>query len=138
MSSIVIFSIWHNDTSVWKVTKNRRFKMSLSGYLKIYTDGSRILHTLLVKHYNDLLDRQRSERGKDEVTYFYDMLGTFFVYTLGKSSKLWVLHKNDLIFAYLVIHKLVTNQIYIFSNLGLLFKISQFNGRMLQKPSKYD
>ena len=37
----------------------------------IHTDGSRILHTLLVKHYNDLLDRQSSEQGKDEVTYFY-------------------------------------------------------------------
>ena len=35
------------------------------------TDGCNILHTLLVKHYNDLLDRQSSERGKDEVTYFY-------------------------------------------------------------------
>ena len=35
------------------------------------TDGSRILHTLLVKHYNDLFDRQSSERGKDEVTYVY-------------------------------------------------------------------
>ena len=35
------------------------------------TDGNNILHTLLVKHYNDLLDRQSSERGKDEVTYFY-------------------------------------------------------------------
>ena len=31
-----------------------------------YTDGRKTLHTLLVKHYNDLLDRQR-----DEVTYFY-------------------------------------------------------------------
>ena len=36
-----------------------------------YTDGSRILHTLLVKHFNTLLDRLSSERGKDEVTYFY-------------------------------------------------------------------
>ena len=35
------------------------------------TDGSRILHALLVKHYNDLLDRQSSKWGKDEVTYFY-------------------------------------------------------------------
>ena len=74
-----------------------------------YTDGSRILHTLLVKHYNDLLDNQSSEQGKDEVTYFY--VGDVFVYTLGlsmpifkkkcsrrflgKCSKLWVLHKND-------------------------------------------
>ena len=36
----------------------------------IHTDGSRILHTLLEKHYNDLLDNQSSEQGKDEVTYF--------------------------------------------------------------------
>ena len=28
------------------------------------------LHTLLEKHYNDLLDNQSSEQGKDEVTYF--------------------------------------------------------------------
>ena len=44
------------------------------------TDGNNILHTLLVKHYNDLLERQSSEQGKDEVSYFY-VLGTFFVYT---------------------------------------------------------
>ena len=45
------------------------------------TDGSRILHTLLVKHYNDLLYKQSSERGKDEVTYFYD--GDIFCIHLG-------------------------------------------------------
>ena len=45
------------------------------------TDGSNILHTLLVTHYNDLLERQSSERGQDEVSYFY--VGDFFVYTLG-------------------------------------------------------
>ena len=45
------------------------------------TDGSRILHTLLVKHYNDLLDRQSSERGKNEVTYFY--VGDVFCIHLG-------------------------------------------------------
>ena len=45
----------------------------------LHTDGSRILHTLLVKHYNDLLDKQSSERGKDEVTYFYvgDVFGIY-------------------------------------------------------------
>ena len=37
----------------------------------IYTDGNKILHTLLLKHYNDLLDKQSSERSRDEVTYFY-------------------------------------------------------------------
>ena len=30
-----------------------------------------MFHTLLVKHYNDLLERQSSERVKDEVSYFY-------------------------------------------------------------------
>ena len=29
------------------------------------------LHTLLVKHYNDLIDRLSSGRGRDEVSYFY-------------------------------------------------------------------
>ena len=29
------------------------------------------LHTLLVKYFNDLLGRQSSERGRDEVTSFY-------------------------------------------------------------------
>ena len=36
-----------------------------------YTDGCKMLHTILVKHYNDLLETQRSEQGKDEVTFFY-------------------------------------------------------------------
>ena len=45
------------------------------------TDGSKTLHTLLVKHYNDLLDRQGSERGRDEVTYFY--VGGVFCIHLG-------------------------------------------------------
>ena len=35
------------------------------------TDGNNILHTLLVKHYSDLLERHSSERDKDEVSYFY-------------------------------------------------------------------
>ena len=30
-----------------------------------------LLHTLSVKYYNDLLSRQNSERGRDEVTFFY-------------------------------------------------------------------
>ena len=47
--------------------------MYLQTSAKLYT------HTLLVKQYNDLLDRQSSERGKDEVTYFY--VGDVFVYT---------------------------------------------------------
>ena len=47
----------------------------------IHTDGSKILHTLLVKHYNDLLERQSSERGKDEVSNFY--VGDVFCIHLG-------------------------------------------------------
>ena len=45
--------------------------MSIEYNHLLSTDGKRILHALLVKHYNDLLDSQSSERGKDEVTYFY-------------------------------------------------------------------
>ena len=49
----------------------------------LHTDGSRILHTLILKHYNDfdLLDRLNSERGKDEVTYF--SVGDVFCIHLG-------------------------------------------------------
>ena len=46
-----------------------------------YTDGNNILHTPLVKHFNDLLERQSSERGKDEVSYFY--VGDVFCIHLG-------------------------------------------------------
>ena len=35
------------------------------------TDAEISLHALQVKYYNDLLGRQSSERGMDEVTYFY-------------------------------------------------------------------
>ena len=45
------------------------------------TDGSKISHTLLVKHYNDLLDNHSYKRGKDEVTYFY--VGEIFCIHLG-------------------------------------------------------
>ena len=37
----------------------------------LYTDAQISLHTLLIKYYNDLLGRQSSERGRDEVIYFY-------------------------------------------------------------------
>ena len=40
-----------------------------------------ILDTRLVKHYNDLLERQSSKRGKDEVSYFY--VGDVFCIHLG-------------------------------------------------------
>ena len=40
----------------------------LSHYLQIFRrqTGTKFLHILFVKHYNDLLDRQSSERSKDE------------------------------------------------------------------------
>ena len=38
------------------------------------TGGSRILHILLVKHYNDLLDRQSSERGTDELLNLHSFI----------------------------------------------------------------
>ena len=37
-----------------------------------YTHGGENLTTLLVKYFNDLLGVQRSERSKDEVTFFFD------------------------------------------------------------------
>ena len=55
--------------------------MSIEYNHLLSTDGSWILHSLLVKHYNDLLDSQSSERGKDEVTYFY--VGDIFCIHLG-------------------------------------------------------
>ena len=39
------------------------------------------LNTLLIKYYNDLLGRQNSERGMDEVTFFY--VGDLFFIHLG-------------------------------------------------------
>ena len=51
----------------------------------LYTDGNNILHILLVKHYNDLLERQSSEWGKDEVSYFY--VGDVFCIHLGLGTK---------------------------------------------------
>ena len=43
-----------------------------------YTDGCKTLHTILVKHYNDLLDRQSSEWDR-KVAYFYvrDVFGIY-------------------------------------------------------------
>ena len=38
-------------------------------------------HTLLVKHFNDLLDGQKSQRSIDKVTYFY--VGDLFCIHLG-------------------------------------------------------
>ena len=44
-----------------------------------------MLHTLLVKHYNDLLERQSSERGKDEVSYF-DVGDVFCIHLWTKNA----------------------------------------------------
>ena len=55
--------------------------MSYKSSKGMHADGSKTLHTLLVKHYNDFLDRQSSERDKDEVTYFY--VGDVFYIHLG-------------------------------------------------------
>ena len=49
--------------------------------MQSHTDGNNILHTPLVKHYNNLLERQSSERGKDEVSYFD--VGDVFCIHLG-------------------------------------------------------
>ena len=53
----------------------------LGSYAKKKARQNIDLQTLLVKHYNDLLDRQSSEQGKDEVTYFY--VGDVFCIHLG-------------------------------------------------------
>ena len=42
-----------------------------------YTHGDKKLHTLLVKHYNDLLYGQSSERSIDKVTYLLLCWGPF-------------------------------------------------------------
>ena len=47
----------------------------------IYTHGDKNLHTLLAKHYNDLLDGQSFEQSIDNVTYFY--VGDLFCLHLG-------------------------------------------------------
>ena len=48
---------------------------------QVHTDGNNILHTPLIKHYNDLFDTHRTERSWDEVTYFY--VGDVFCIHLG-------------------------------------------------------
>ena len=48
----------------------------------VCTDGRNILHTLLVKHYNDYLDRQRCGVAWPGVCSYTCKLGTFFVMPL--------------------------------------------------------
>ena len=47
----------------------------------LLTDVNQSLTTLVVKHYNDLLGSETSERGRDEVTFFY--VGDLFCIHLG-------------------------------------------------------
>ena len=49
--------------------------------MQLYTHGDKMLHTLLVKRFNDLLDGQKSQRSIDKVTYFY--VGDLFCIHLG-------------------------------------------------------
>ena len=46
------------------------------------TDGNNILHTLLVKHYNDYLDRRSSGSGRGESNIDTCKLGTVFAMPL--------------------------------------------------------
>ena len=57
------------------------FVFALNKFLKLHTHGDKNLHTLLVKHFNDLLDGQKSQRSIDKVTYFY--VGDLFCIHLG-------------------------------------------------------
>ena len=58
----------------YKITKIKP-KNLIFGFLfkdlSPHTDGNNILHTPLVQYNNDLLERQSSEWGKDEISYFY-------------------------------------------------------------------
>ena len=45
------------------------------------THGDKMIHTLLVKYFNDLFDGQKSEQSIDKVTYFY--VGDLFCIHLG-------------------------------------------------------
>ena len=47
----------------------------------VLTDANKSLNTLIVKHFNDLLGSQTSERGRDEVIFFY--VGDLFCIQLG-------------------------------------------------------
>ena len=49
--------------------------------MQVSTHDPILIPTLLVKYYNDLLGRLNSERGMDEVTFFY--VGDLFCIHLG-------------------------------------------------------
>ena len=56
-------------------------RMPITSIENLYTHGCINVTTLLVKHYNDLLDRRSSGRGRDTVTCFY--VGDVFCIYLG-------------------------------------------------------
>ena len=68
---LYLYDIWH--------TCSKRFPFLVLGRHRTVTHGDKNLHTLSVKHYNDLLYGQSSERSIDKVTYFY--VGDLFLYT---------------------------------------------------------
>ena len=51
---------------------------------KVHKNAEIILHNLLVKYYNNLLGRQSSEWGWDEVTFFYVFLALQIVFASFK------------------------------------------------------
>ena len=55
----------------WRHSEMRCIRRSFKTLYIRRTDAQISLHTLLIKYYNDLLGRQTSERGRDEITYFY-------------------------------------------------------------------
>ena len=59
-----------------------------------YTDGCINVTTLQVKHYNDLLERRRSGRARDEVTYFYveDLWVANLLSLISKQNKLFFIY----------------------------------------------
>ena len=67
-----------------KTRKNFSKKMSserVMNNLGLHTHEDKNLHTILVKHFNDLLDGQKSQRSIVKVTYFY--VGDLFCIHLG-------------------------------------------------------
>ena len=66
-----IFDIMYGNTNLTIRRLSLFFDIMIA--LQVCTDGSKILHTLFVKHYNDLLDIPSSKLGKYEVIHFYNV-----------------------------------------------------------------
>ena len=87
LSTIWIFRINHKANFLKKGEKtalaSRNLQITVAHWCRIVfiQTGAEFYTYLLVKHYNDLLYRLSSERGKDEVTYFY--VGDVFYIHLG-------------------------------------------------------